>query len=101
MKHALEKPRPARAKTLAGHGFLALAALTAVAADSPRSSAPAVERRVALMGTTVDLAVLAPRREDALEASEAVLAELSRVESLLTTWRPGGPLARLDESPAG
>ena len=37
MKHALEKPRPARAKTLAGHGFLALAALTAVAADSPRS----------------------------------------------------------------
>ena len=85
-----------------GAGLWALAALTALAAESPLSSATAaVERRVALMGTTVDVAILAPRREDALAASERVLAELDRVEDLLTTWRPGGPLARLDESPAG
>jgi thiamine biosynthesis lipoprotein len=83
-------------------GLLAFAALAALAQDSSLSSKTgAVERRVALMGTTVDVAILAPRREDALAASERVLAELSRVEDLLTTWRSGGPLARLDESPAG
>ena len=102
MKHTLGIKRAARVKTVAGQSFLAFAALTALGADAPRRPAPeAVERRVALMGTKVDVAILAPRREDALKASEDVLAELSRVETLLTTWRPGGPLARLDESPVG
>ncbi len=79
----------------------ALAALSAAPAVPSASSSPTVERRVAVMGTTVDVAIRAARRDDALAASEAVLAELTRVENLLTTWRPGGPLARMNDSPAG
>jgi len=60
-----------------------------------------VERRVASMGTTVDLAVRAPDRARGLEASEAALRELDRVEALLTTWRRGGDLDRIDRAPAG
>ena len=60
-----------------------------------------VERRVASMGTTVDLVVRMQYREQALEASEASLRELSRVEALLTTWKRGGELDRIDEAAPG
>lgn len=60
-----------------------------------------VERRVEVMGTTLELAVRMRKREDALAASEAALAEIRHVEALLTTWRPGGELARIDEAPPG
>ena len=60
-----------------------------------------VERRVASMGTTLDLVVRMKYREQALEASEAALAEIRRVEALLTTWKPGGELARVDAAPVG
>lgn len=86
---------------VAGRSLLACAVLAALAGSGPLPAPASVERRVAMMGTTVDVAILAPRREAALAASERVLAELSRVEDLLTTWRPGGPLALLDDSPAG
>jgi thiamine biosynthesis lipoprotein len=59
------------------------------------------ERRVAVMGTTLYVAVCGPVREDALAASEAAIAEVRRVEDLLTTWRHDSPLARLNASPAG
>jgi len=60
-----------------------------------------VERRVESMGTTLDLVVRMKGRAQALEASEAALAEVRRVESLLTTWKPGGELARVDAAPVG
>src|SRR5215813_14109029 len=60
-----------------------------------------VERRVALMGTTADIAVVAAERPAGLDASERALRELSRVEDLLTTWRSGGQLARLNLSAVG
>ena len=60
-----------------------------------------VERRVASMGTTLDLVVRMQEREAALEASEAALIEAQRVEALLTTWKPGGELARVDAAPVG
>ena len=60
-----------------------------------------VERRVESMGTTLDLVVRMKDREQALEASEAALAEVQRVEALLTTWKAGGELARVDAAPAG
>lgn len=75
---------------------LAFAALLAAPAGDVT-----VERRVASMGTTLDLAVLAPDRAQGLAASEAALEELRRVEDLLTTWRSGGELDRVDRSPAG
>ena len=48
------------------------------------------------MGTAFEMTVSMPSREAALEASEAALREMQRVEALLSTWRDGGPLARLN-----
>jgi thiamine biosynthesis lipoprotein len=73
--------------------------LAATLTGAPASAT--VERRVASMGTTVDLAVRAPDRAKGLEASEAALRELDRVEALLTTWRRGGDLDRIDRAPSG
>lgn len=77
-------------------GALAIAAL--VSAASPRVP---VERRVASMGTTLDVVVVAADRARGLDASEAALAELQRVEALLTTWKRGGELDRIDAAPPG
>lgn len=60
-----------------------------------------VERRLLSMGTLLSLEVEAPSRDTALEASEAAVREVERVETLLSTWRPGGPLALLNEAPTG
>ena len=59
------------------------------------------ERRVTVMGTSLHVAVSGRDREAALAASESAIAEVRRVENLLTTWRDDSPLARLNASPAG
>jgi len=79
--------------------LLAAALLSARLGDEPPVAT--VERRVQSMGTTLDLVVHAKYRERALDASEAALSEVERVEALLTTWRPGGELARVDAAPTG
>jgi len=85
----------AAATTLAAATALAAATL---AADAKADSA--VSRRVASMGTTVEIEVVAPSRAEGLAASEIVVQELRRVEDLLTTWRDS-PLRRLNESAPG
>ncbi len=65
------------------------------------AGAAVVERRLAAMGTVLDLSVSGPDRETALAASEAAAGEIARVEELLTTWRPGGPLDRLNAAGPG
>jgi thiamine biosynthesis lipoprotein len=60
-----------------------------------------VERRLAAMGTVLSLAVSGRDRATALEASEAAVGEIARVEERLTTWRPGGPLSRLNAASPG
>ena len=64
----------------------ALAAALIASAANAETLATA-ERRVAVMGTSLDVAVRAPAREDALASSEIAIAEVRRVEDLLTTWR--------------
>ena len=66
-----------------------------------RPGSARVERRVAAMGTMLDLAVSARDRAAALEASESAVREIGRVEESLTTWRPGGPLERLNAARPG
>jgi thiamine biosynthesis lipoprotein len=80
---------------------LSLAVLAVVPALVYEPTQSTVERRVASMGTTVDLVVRMRYREQALDASEAAIRELSRIESLLTTWKRGGELDRIDEAPPG
>ena len=81
---------------------LAAAVVVALAASlSYEPTLATVERRVEVMGTTLDLVVRMPYREDALAASEAALAEILRVEALLTTWKAGSELARVDKGVPG
>lgn len=64
--------------------------------------APArVERSVALMGTTLRLAVEAADRDHGLAASEVAVRALERAEARLSTWRADGELERLNRTPAG
>jgi FAD:protein FMN transferase len=73
----------------------------AAAATSPEHPPDVALRRVLVMGTSLDVAVRLPERERALAATEQAIAEVSRVEELLTTWREGGPLWRVNAAPAG
>ena len=59
-----------------------------------------VERRVVVMGTSLDVSLVAGNRAEGLEASEAVVEEVRRIEDLLTTWRDS-PLFRLNGAPVG
>ena len=80
---------------------LLLAALVLAANTAYEPTVATVERRIESMGTTLDLVVRMKYREQALEASEAALAEVRRVETLLTTWKPGGELERVNSAPTG
>ncbi len=71
-------------------------------AAAKSATAPArVERHLEAMGTLLGLSVAGPDRASALEASEEAVREIARVETLLTTWRPGGPLDRINTAPPG
>ncbi len=76
-----------------------LAGLVLVAAATVPSRP--VERRLALMGTRLDLTVEAPDRAIALAASEKAVGALEAAEARLSTWREDGELARLNRSPVG
>jgi len=76
-----------------------LAAWTASAA--PAVPGDRVERRLSLMGTSLDVAVEASGRATALAASERAVAALEAAEARLSTWRDDTELARLNRSPVG
>ena len=71
------------------------------AADLSPVGEARIERRLAAMGTALEIAVSGRDRGAALEASERAVAEIARIENALTTWRPGGPLAALNASRPG
>ena len=58
-------------------------------------------RHLAVMGTSLAIAVSAPGRDAALEASEAAVRAIEAVDGLLSTWREDTPLARLNAAPPG
>ena len=60
-----------------------------------------VERRVESMGTTLDLVVRMKDREQALKPRRPRWRKCSASKTLLTTWKPGGELARIDAAPVG
>jgi thiamine biosynthesis lipoprotein len=62
---------------------------------------PIVERRLVAMGTLLALRVEGAGRAGALAASEAAVREIERAESLLSTWKPGGPIERLNRAAPG
>ena len=68
---------------------------------APAAATAAAERRVAAMGTTFQVVVRLPRREQALVQAGVAIDEVRRVEDLLTTWRAGSPLSRVNEASPG
>lgn len=79
---------------------LALLLLLGACAGAP-SSTSTVERRVMLMGTSLEITVEAADRAAGLAASERALAALEEAEARLSTWCDDSELARLNRTPVG
>ncbi|HKE00122.1 MAG TPA: FAD:protein FMN transferase [Planctomycetota bacterium] len=69
--------------------------------DAPAGASAHVERRLAAMGTSLEVVVEAGTRESALLASEAAVRAIEAAEARLSTWRRDTELARLNANPAG
>jgi FAD:protein FMN transferase len=78
-----------------------LLAGAAVASATPAAPGERVERRLALMGTSFDLAIEATDRAAGLAASERVVAALEATSARLSTWGDDSELARLNRAPVG
>jgi FAD:protein FMN transferase len=63
-------------------------------------SSGAVERRLAVMGTSLEIRVEAADRDQALAASERAVAAIEAAENRLSTWRTDTELARLNSGQA-
>lgn len=79
---------------------LVLLLLLGACAGAPPRTAQ-VERRVMLMGTSLEIVVEAPDRAAGLAASEQAIKALEAAEARLSTWRNDSELARLNQTPAG
>src|SRR5687768_14796698 len=60
-----------------------------------------VHRESVVMGTRLLVDIRHPGREAALEAAEAALAEIERLDRVLTTWDLQSPMSRLNRAPVG
>jgi thiamine biosynthesis lipoprotein len=77
-----------------------LLALGAPALITP-AQAVVVSRSAFVMGTTLTVRVEAPDRSHAIQAAEQALSAVEQLEDLLSTWRPGSELSRLNALPPG
>jgi thiamine biosynthesis lipoprotein len=68
---------------------------------SGRAEPARVERRLAAMGTWLDLELAAPERPLALAASERAVRAIEACEARLSTWREDSELARLNHAAVG
>lgn len=75
--------------------------LTSCAGAGSLPAGDLVERRLSLMGTSLDITVEANDRETALLASERAVSALEAAEARLSTWRDDSELSRLNQAPAG
>lgn len=77
--------------------MIGLQALVVAACFAPALAGGAeVRNGQPVMGTVLQITVIAPTEEAARQATDAGLAEARRWDDLLTTWRPEGELARLN-----
>jgi len=86
---------------LAHTAFLLLASAWCGMLGPIPNSTEAVRRTVAVMGTWLRGEVAAPCAPAAVAALEAALAEVERVDALLSTWGPSTPLSRANRAPVG
>jgi FAD:protein FMN transferase len=72
-----------------------LGALILGACQAPPERSPSLERSVYLMGTSVEIRVVAVERTAAIAASEAIVRALEDTEARLSTWRSDSELSRV------
>jgi thiamine biosynthesis lipoprotein len=75
---------------------MASAIVVLSAACAPRASARAVERVRVSMGSELRLTAWTADERGAWSAFDAVFNEFDRLESLMSTWRPGSDVERLN-----
>lgn len=68
---------------------------------TPCAGDVAVERSAYLMGTVLRVAVSGSERGCAVAATEAALEEITRLESVLSSWRPDSEVGRLNGARPG
>ena len=90
---------------LFGGAILALLGLSdggsAVADRLERSAAVEINRRVFVMGTILDLAVVSDTRENAVRASQAAIEAVEGADLRLSTWRDDSELAVFNSTVVG
>ncbi|MCU1381598.1 MAG: FAD:protein transferase [Acidobacteria bacterium] len=74
----------------------AVGALIAIASASCRAPARMVERSGVAMGSELRLTARIPDEAAARPAFDAVFVEFERLESLMSTWRPGSDVVRIN-----
>jgi len=67
----------------------------------PAHAEETVQRRLAAMGTELNVLVTAPDRAAALAASEAAVRAVEETEARLSAWRADSELSRLNAAPVG
>lgn len=83
-------------------GALALAAAVAACAESApplaKADARPVERSRVTMGSSLTLTAWTADEQTALAAFEAVFDEFDRLDALLSVWKPGSDIVRLNDA---
>lgn len=64
----------------------------------PRSDLPTVERRAAMMGTDIQVLVLGDGDVPAAQVADAALAEMARIEALMSEWRDDSLLSAVNRA---
>ena len=72
--------------------------LTACGTAPPATSAMLVERSFVSMGSSLRVAIWTTDQRAAAAAADRVKQEFDRVEALLSVWKPGSDIARLNEA---
>lgn len=78
----------------------AILAATATAHAQERCSGP-LERAAHVMGTRLTLRICAQTAESAVEVSEAAIAEVRRLEAVLSSWTPASEIGRVNSAAGG
>jgi len=74
--------------------------VTSAGADAAENGGEFRFHRDFVLGTSMDLTVLATSRREAEAAEGRVIAEVGRLERILSTWEAGSEISRLDSSTA-
>lgn len=97
----LARTRPALAARAKCSALLAVGALLCPIAGAADPAPDLQTFGDEVMGTTVSVSIWGLERGEAQEAARAVFAEFRRLDELMSSWREGSDIARLNEAAGG